>query len=192
MKPIAIVDVDETLWPLHDAVWATGEELGIKIPKRNECTGWDTIYKYAGKESVTCVFNEVHSRQCSYRPYPDAERFLRFMRTRFHVVIASHRLDKYKPELVEWLKTNNLVYDEVVVTADKTQMFDNPRVTVVVDDRADTIIAALRKGKMGVGLRKPWNQNVRIPAHLFDTLTEIEDHLIQRGFVTFQEQILGE
>ena len=191
MKPIAIVDVDEILWPLHDAVYATGEELGIRIPKRHECTGWDTIYKYAGKEAVTKVFNEVHSRQCSYRPYPEAEGFLKFMKSRYHVVIASHRLEKYKLELIEWLDANNLVYDEVVVSADKTTLFDDPRVAVVVDDRADTIVAALKRGKMGVGLRKPWNRD-RVPAQLFDTLPDIEEFLQWGGLVTCQQKILRE
>lgn len=188
-KPIAIVDVDETLWAFHDAVANTGRDMNIKIPKRGECTGWDVIYKDAGIDAVIKVFNAVHAQQCSYKPYPDAEPFLKWLKTRFYVVIASHRGDKYKPELVEWLKTNNLVYDEVHVSMDKGKLFVDQRVEIVIDDRADTIIDALNHKKVGIGLRKPWNKNAQykvgkvgdkeffVPLILFDTLTDIQDFL---------------
>jgi FMN phosphatase YigB (HAD superfamily) len=187
-KPIAIVDVDETLWAFHDAVFATGSEMGVRIPKRRECTGWEAIYKYSGQDQVIEVFNRVHSHQCSYNPYPYAEQFLKFMKSKFHVIIASHRKDEYRAELVEWLKIHDLVYDEVVVSSDKTSMFDNPRVAVVVDDRADTINAALAKNKIGVGLRKPWNTCSEYSSMtLFDNLEDIQDFLecYQKTFTTW-------
>lgn len=176
-KPIAIVDVDEILWPFLDAVQATGKDRGIKLPTRKECTHWDAIFEYVNdKDAVISIFNEVHAHQCSYKPYPESEHFLKFMRTKFHVIIASHRLDKYRAELMEWLETNNLVYDEVFVSGDKTKLFDNPRVAIVIDDRADTIIEALVQNKIGIGLRKPWNcANTSLT--LFDTLPDIENFL---------------
>jgi hypothetical protein len=178
MTPIAIIDVDETLWAFHDAVMSTGKELGVKLPIRSECNDWNAIFKYGNVDEVIQVFNKVHSKQCSYKPYPDAEHFLKYMKSRFHVMISSHRLEIYRQELVDWLDMNNLVYDEVHVSNDKTLMFNNPRVAVVIDDRADTIIAALNKHKIGVGLRKPWNEQVSTtPLALFDSLTDIEDYL---------------
>jgi FMN phosphatase YigB (HAD superfamily) len=176
MRPVAIVDVDEILWAFLDAVMATGKDRGVKMPTRHDCTHWDAIFKYGEKTAIIDIFNDVHSHQCSYKPYPEADHFLKFLRTKFHVIIASHRLEKYKPELAEWLKTNNLVYDDLNVSFDKTAMFGNPRVAVVIDDRADTILAALRNNKIGIGLRKPWNcANQSLT--LFDSLTDIEKFL---------------
>lgn len=189
MKPIAIVDVDETLWAFHDAVYNTGKEMGITIPKRKECTKWDEIYNKVGKDAATKVFNAVHAHQCSYKPYAESEKFLKYMKSRFYVIIATHRTDCYKPELIEWLHTNKLVYDEVHTSLDKTTLFrDNPRVEVVVDDRDETIQLAIDFGKIGVGLRKPWNTNTMfvrnfggvkesIPLTLFDTLSDIQTFL---------------
>jgi septum formation topological specificity factor MinE len=161
----------------------------VKIPKRHECTNWESIFQYAGADAVISVFNAVHSQQCSYKPYPEAESFLKWMKTRFYVIIASHRKAMYKPELVEWLKTNNLTYDEVHVSMDKGKLFADPRVEVVIDDRDSTIIEAMRHGKIGIGLRKPWNCKSRytgsiadiefydVPLTLFDNLTDIQDFL---------------
>ena len=187
-KPIAIIDVDETLWGFHDAVSATAHELGVKIPKKCDCTSWDAIFKYSTPEEVTKVFDIVHSQQCSYNPYPDADDFLRYMMSRFHVVIASHRKPIYRFELMDWLNINNLLYNEVVVTPDKMPLIKNPRVEVVVDDRDSTIANACKLGKVGVGLRKPWNTNATytirangaeriVSLVLFDSLTEITDFL---------------
>jgi hypothetical protein len=188
MKPIAIVDVDETLWPFHDAVSNTGLDLGIKIPKRTECVNWEAIFKYAGECDVVKVFDTVHSQQCSYKPYADAEAFLKFMTSRFYVMIVSHRKVEYRYELMDWLNMNKLPYNELVVTSDKNKLIDNPRVEVVVDDRDSTIIYACRKGKVGTGLRKPWNMNATypvmvkgqervVPLVLFESLTDIADFL---------------
>ena len=203
-KPIAIVDVDETLWAFHDAVSNTARDLGVKIPKRSECTGWETIFNLDGKEAVIKVFDTVHSQQCSYKPYPDAESFLKWLKTRFYVVVASHRGQSYRYELMDWMKMNNLVYDEIHVSMDKTELFGNPRVEIVIDDRADTIFSALKHGKIGIGLRKPWNQNAiyhencsgdiqpGVPLTLFDTLTDIQDFLENYHSVHKYERVLKE
>ena len=173
-KPIAIVDVDETLWSFYDAVFETGKRFGFKLPPRCECTDWNAPFKYETSENVIKVFNEVHSHQCDYKPYPYSDRFLKFLRTKYYVVIASHRLEKYKDELVNWLNKNGLEYDEVSVSMDKTSLFDNPNVVLVIDDRADTLIAAHKHGKLGIGLKKPWNEKFIDEKNLFNALHDIE------------------
>jgi hypothetical protein len=173
-KPIVIVDVDETLWPFHDAVVETGKSMGVKVPQRCECDGWNVIYKYSNKENIIKVFNDVHSRQGEYYPYLKSHKLLKFLRKKYYVIIASHRLDIYKDELVKWLDKNGLEYDEVTVSMDKTSLFANPNVALVIDDRADTLVAAHNHGKMGIGLKKPWNEKFIDEKNLFNTLYDIE------------------
>ena len=173
-KQICIVDVDETLWQFYDAVFETGKNFGFKLPPRCECTEWDAPFKYETMENVIKVFNIVHSRQCDYYPYVYSRKFLEFLRTKYYVIIASHRLEKYKGELVDWLDINGLEYDEVTVSMDKTSLFDNPNVVLVIDDRVDTLIAAHNHGKVGIGLRKPWNEKFIDEKNLFNTLHDIE------------------
>ena len=43
MKPIAIVDVDETLWGFNTALHALARDKGIKLPKVEECDHWDSL-----------------------------------------------------------------------------------------------------------------------------------------------------
>ena len=173
-KQIAIIDVDETLWQFYDAVYETGKNLGFKLPPRCECNEWNAPFKYDTKENVIKVFNDVHSRQSEYRPYVKSRSLLKFLRTKYYVIIASHRLDIYKDELVKWLDKNKLECDEVMVSMDKTSLFNNPNVALVIDDRADTLIAAHNHGKIGIGLRKPWNEKFIDEKNLFNTLHDIE------------------
>jgi hypothetical protein len=177
MKPIAIVDVDETISPFNTVLHALAREKGIKLPAGGDCDHWDSLYKYAPKEVVVPLFDEIHANQCSYSPFPDAKQFLSFMKNRFYVVIASHRKPEYEPELVEWLDMNGLVYDKVIVTRNKESMFLDPRVTHVVDDKAETIISALKLGKTAFGLSRPWNRKFVDSMFLFDSLTDIEEHI---------------
>ena len=133
------------------------------------------MYKHAPRETVIPLFDEIHANQCSYRPFPDAAQFLKFMSDRFIVFIVSHRNAKYESELVEWLEFNDLMYDKVVVTGNKENMFLNPRVTHVVDDKAETLREALRCGKTALGLSRPWNRKTIDSMFLFDTLTDIQN-----------------
>jgi hypothetical protein len=183
MKPIAIVDVDETLWGFNTTLHALARDKGIKLPPTNECDHWDSLYRYEPREKVMPLFNEIHSTQCSYRPFPDAEKFLKFMKERHYVIIASHRDNHLKPELVEWLKTNNLVHDEVIVTRNKEVLFKNPRVDFVIDDKGETILAAQNHGKCALGLKRPWNRKIVENEFLFDSLTDIEKHIRTVGII---------
>jgi hypothetical protein len=180
MKPIAVIDTDETLWGFHSALYALAKEREIKLPTSSECTHWNALYMYAPKETVIPLFNEIHANQCSYLPFQNAELFLKLMQTRFYIVIASHRNDEFKPGLIEWLKTNNLVYDEVVVTSRKECLVMNPRTTHVVDDKAELLLFAQKHGRVGIGLSRPWNRKTVDEAFLFDDLLDIWNY-IRRG-----------
>jgi hypothetical protein len=177
LKPIAVVDVDETLVGFNTALHALAREKGIKLPPIDECDHWDALYQYAPKETVIPLFDEIHANQCSYLPFADAKPFLDFMKKRFYVVIASHRNPRYRFELLDWLNMNNLVYDEVFVTNNKEDLFKNQRVTHVIDDKAETIRAALRLGKTAIGLSRPWNRKTIDSMFLFDSLTDIMEHI---------------
>ena len=185
MKPIAIIDVDETLWGFNTALHALAREKGIRLPGVENCDHWDALYEFAPREVVIPLFDEIHANQCSYLPFADAKPFLDFMSDRFVVFIVSHRNAKYESELTEWLESNCLMHDKVIVTQKKENLFNNPRVTHVVDDKAETIRAALQCGKTALGLSRPWNRKTIDSMFLFDTLTDIQEHLtsIERGSV---------
>jgi hypothetical protein len=153
-----------------------------------ECSSWGAIYDFIPKPEAIKLFDEVHENQLNFAPFPDAQDFLKFMHKHFYVIIASHRNPKQLPQLKDWLEINKLEHDEINVSFDKTVLFDNPKVAVVVDDRDETLSIAMDHGKIAVGLKRPWNQNAvhkakykdkdyEDPLVLFDSLTEIKDWL---------------
>jgi hypothetical protein len=178
MKHIAIVEVDETLWGFNIAVHTFAKEMGVKLPPTRECIGWDAIYKYAGKEAVTKVFDAVHAQQCSFKPFPDAKRFLAYLGDAYSITIASNRKPQMRQELVDWLDMNELIYNDVIIAHDKVPLLKDPRVRVVVDDNAEFLMEAIKEGKLACGLRRPWNENAGLrEGILFYDLPTILDHI---------------
>jgi hypothetical protein len=178
MKPVAIVDVDETLFGFNAALRDCAISHGYRFPTMKECTSWGAIYNFIPKPEAIKLFDEVHENQMAYAPFPDAKGFLRFMKKHFWVVIASHRNQDHEPQLREWLQTNGLVYNIIVVSFDKTVLFDNSQVKVVVDDRDETLRIAMDKGLVAVGLRRPWNENSDDRDYLlFESLPEIQTYI---------------
>ncbi|HPE06210.1 MAG TPA: hypothetical protein PLW50_00660 [Smithellaceae bacterium] len=187
-KPIIIVDVDETLWAFNDALRECAESHGYKFPTRAQCTEWGSIYKYIPKPEAIKLFDEVHEHQLDFAPFPDAREFLDTVRKQFYVIVASHRDPSGMSVLKEWLDKYNLYYDDVFVGFDKTVLFKDPNVAVVVDDRDETLIIAKEHGLIAVGLRRPWNEHsfsvythydksFEVPLLLYDNLMQIADFL---------------
>jgi hypothetical protein len=188
MKMIAIVDVDETLWGFNSALRECALSHGYPFPTMKECNSWGAIYDFIPKPEAIKLFDEVHENQLKYAPFPDAKEFLEFMCHHFYVIVASHRNPDHLPQLKDWLEINKLKHNEISVSFDKTVLFDNPKVAVVIDDRDETLSIAMDRGKIAVGLRRPWNQNAvhkanykgkeyDVPLVLFESLTEIKDWL---------------
>lgn len=178
IKPIAIVDVDEILWGFNDALRDLALSRGYRFPTREECVHWGSVYDFIPKHEALKLFDEVHENQCRYAPFPDAKDFLVFMRRHFYVLIASHRHQDHTPMLMEWLRINELEYDGLNVSFDKTKLFSIPNAKVVVDDRDETLRIAMDARLVAVGLRRPWNENSKDRDYLlFESLPEIEEYI---------------
>ena len=78
-------------------------------------SGWNSVFKYADKESVTKVFDAVHAQQCSFKPFPEAKQFLTYLSDAYSITIATNRKPQMRQELIDWLDMNNLVYNDVVI-----------------------------------------------------------------------------
>lgn len=174
----AVIDVDEILWGFNNALRECAVSHGYRFPTMKECTHWGAIYDFIPKDEAIKLFDEVHEHQCDYAPFPDAKEFLRFMAGNFFVIIASHRNPDHEPQLKEWLRENGLMYDRIDVSFDKTRLFSDRRVKVVVDDRDETLRIAMDAGITAVGLRRPWNENSTDRKYvLLESLTEIQTYI---------------
>jgi len=76
------------------------------------------------------------------------------------------------------LRKNGMAYDKIDVSFDKTRLFSDRMVKVVVDDRDETLRIAMDAGITAVGLRRPWNENSKDRKYLlFETLPEIQQYI---------------
>jgi hypothetical protein len=172
-KPIAIIDVDETLWSFSKAFYDKVKERGYDFPVPAEWDYWSIFWKWIPKDKCFPIFDEVHCNQCDYPPYKDAKEFLDFMHEHFHIIIASHRDPKCEDELKRWLEVNQLKYDEIHTSFDKSVLFDKEDVVIVVDDNPETMDKAIVCGIISVGLSRPWNK--KRGYKLFSSLTKIKE-----------------
>lgn len=169
----ALVDVDNTLFDFATPLYEMLIENNINIPSPEHWNKWDYFYpEYMTKETACEYFDMVHSRQLEYKSFDDARVFLENLIKDRAVVIVSHREPNRCKELRKWLDINDLPYDMVECSDDKTKMFNKAVFDVVVDDCPSTLEAAVNAGINGYGLQKPWNVDCKYGT-LLPTLTDI-------------------
>ncbi len=169
-----IVDIDNTLWHLAPELWEALKKVNPEMPPPVEWDSRRSIERFMPIKEFFRVLKDIHMRQESYPPFPDAGDFLRALKERgFHIVIASHRSpDTYAPT-ASWMKKNRLAHDEIQLSYDKSVLF--PGSTALVDDSPVNLSKAAQVGILGTGLLFSWNENSGFP--LFKTLSEVMGYL---------------
>jgi hypothetical protein len=183
----AIVDIDNTLWHFCDAFYEELKKINRNFPTPDSWTHWDLWEGYCSEYDFYEAVNAIHSNQHSdsYLPYPEAKDFLIALKERdYHITIASHRSPDYRKQTIKWLETHGLVYDELHLSFQKTQLFTEST-DVVVDDSPHVLEKALEKGVMATGLLFPWNQECADNGFkLFNNLNEILRYILNRDLRT--------
>ncbi len=112
--------------------------------------------------------------QEQFIPYPDARKFLFSLKELdLHVIIASHREKEALGVTVAWLNQNDLIFDELHLSNDKTVLFND--CWAIVDDSQFTLEKAAKTGIVVTGLKMPWNKDTSYP--LFNNLMEVFQYL---------------
>ena len=169
----ALVDVDNTLFDFATPLYEMFKTSGIDLPPPKNWNKWDYFYpEFMTSKVAHEYFNMVHSHQLEYEPFDDARVFLEHLIQDHAVVIVSHRRLHQCNELRKWLNINNLPYDMVECSDDKTKMFNRAVFDVVVDDCPMTLEAAYNAGIDCYGLTRPWNVGCK-RGTLLPTLTDI-------------------
>ena len=169
-----IVDIDNTLWDLAPVLWKHLKAVNPKMPEPSEWDDWDFWEGYVTMKELYQVLKNIHMRQDEYQPYPESKAFLEALRERgFYIVIASHREKKTYAATVKWLRQNELIFDEIHLSQDKSVLF--PDSWGIVDDSPITLDKAARAGIIRAGLSNPWNINSAHP--LFGDLLEVLNYI---------------
>jgi FMN phosphatase YigB (HAD superfamily) len=173
MKKI-IVDIDNTLWDFASVFY---ERITKVNPDFSPPKGWHTFdfwKAYLSPKQFYGIIRDIHMDQNLFSPYPQAESFLSSLNENdFTVIVASHREKGTFDVTARWLRQNNLIFDELHISNDKTILFKECR--AIVDDSPMTLEKAAKAGIIGVGLRMPWNERENYT--LFDSLAEVLQYL---------------
>jgi hypothetical protein len=177
----AVIDIDNTLWPFCEPLYAKLSAVNPAIPPPPGWMSWDFWEDYVTREQFWEAITEVHLDQDSdaHLPYAEAGVFLKALRgTGHHVVIASHRAHATRVQTEKWLTRHGLEYDELHLSFDKTVLF-TPECRVVVDDAPDILAKAAQAGALAAGLLCPWNSTTANGSYrLFRTLEDILEYVL--------------
>ena len=169
-----IVDIDNTLWNLAPVLWERLIAINPKMPEPSEWNYWDFWERYVTMKDLYRVLRNIHMQQDEYPPYSESKHFLEALKDRdFYIVIASHREKKTYAATVKWLRQNELLFDEVHLSQDKSVLFGNS--WGLVDDSPITLDKAASAGIIRAGLSNPWNADSAHP--LFGNLIEVLNYI---------------
>jgi hypothetical protein len=183
MRKKAIIDIDNTLWHFCDALYEELRKINKGFPVPDRWTDWDLWEGYCTEDDFYNAVNAVHLNQHNenYLPYPEARDFLFNLKENgYHITIASHRSPDHRKQTEKWLEKHGLVYDELHLSFQKTQLFTES-IDVVVDDSPHVLEKAVDKKIMATGLLFPWNRDYAENGFLlFDNLNEILEYILKR------------
>lgn len=169
-----IVDIDNTLWHLAPELWEQLKKVNPEMPPPEEWNSRQSIERFMPIKEFFRVLKEIHMHQETYPPFPESQFFLRSLKERgFHIIIASHRHQETLGPTVNWLHKNQLRFDEVHLSYDKSVLF--PESLALVDDSPINLDKAVQAGILGTGLLFPWNEKSGHP--LFKSLAEVLGYL---------------
>ncbi len=169
-----IVDIDNTLWDLAPVLYDRMSKACPALPPAAEWRQWDFWRSCVEPKTIYAILDDIHMEQDTFSPFDDAAAFLADLkRMGFYIVVASHRRKEALGPATKWLRSNNLVYDDIHLSYDKTVLFKDS--WGVVDDNPIVLKKAKDAGIVRAGLRNPWNENEDHP--LFDNLSQIAEYL---------------
>jgi len=181
LSKIAVIDIDNTLWPFSEPFYLELKKINRNFPTPDQWFTFDAFAGYCSEEHFMNTINFIHGNQDSnqYQPYPESQHFLSSLKEHgFHIIIASHRMPEMRQSTERWLSRHNLLYDELHLSWDKTVLF--PTADVVVDDIPLMLQKAKEKGALTAGLLYPWNKAYAGKGFgLFHNLNEVLDYILE-------------
>ncbi len=174
MQKIAVIDIDNTLWDFASVLYDELIKINPNIPHPNDWYKWDFWIDYLDPKTFYEIISKIHKKQDIFGVYPDAKLFLsEIKKSGYKIIIASHREEESRIPTINWLNRNNLSFDELHLSFDKTVLLCS--CNIVVDDSPQILQKAAEEGILATGLEFPWNRSNGFK--LFKNLSQILAHL---------------
>lgn len=173
-----IIDVDSTLVDFQTPLYNEIKRSGIDVPPPYRWFEWDTPKKAVNNNKLFYnMVDNVHRRMDRYTPFPLVKELFDWLKTRYFVVIATHRNAKHEESLRDWLHSHQLYSDAVHISHDKTVLL-NDDVEFIFDDHPRTIGKANSMGIWTFSLWYPYNQG--LASRTFDNVGHFLGYLMQK------------
>lgn len=181
MGNVAIIDIDNTLWPFSNPFYWELKKINRNFPTPDQWLTFNIWEGYCSVEDFRTAINSIHHNQDNdqYQPYPESYNFLSSLKERgFQIILASHRMQEMRQPTERWLLRHKLPYDELHLSLDKTVLF--PDADVVVDDAPPVLQKAIESGALAAGLLCPWNRAYAVNSFgLFQNLNEVLSYILK-------------
>lgn len=133
---IAVIDVDNTLWRFDAVLRMELYQLNPNSIIPHEWDDWEEPLDYCdSEEQFLEICNKISLNHLKYCPFFEAKKILQTLKKNgYEICIATHRNPKTGAILIKWLNKHNLLYDSLYMGKDKTILFNNPKIKLVIDD----------------------------------------------------------
>jgi hypothetical protein len=171
---LSVVDVDNIISPFEQPCYEECLKINPSFPDPGKWDRW-SIFTHLGIDLDTMhkIFDAVHARQEEFEPISGAQELMEYLYDNGQVIIATHRPKEFEPQLTRWLDKNNLLYDQVFVSWDKSVLFDYA--DLVIDDNPNILKTCEEMKIRACSLKWPWNVNQGF--RLYDSLPEMLEAL---------------
>lgn len=176
-----IVDVDSILWDFQKEFNA---RVRAKYPEKifpDRAPRWasmEDLFPGAEFKNLLQIFDGMAMDQEQHEPFAGAKELLATLRDKgYRVHIASNRTPQAREALVAWLDKNDLYYDAVFAAEDKSVLFDDPSIDILIDDKPSTQEDGVQRGFLVLTLEYLYNQTVK-NTYKFGTLTHMNMFLL--------------
>lgn len=157
-----MIDVDNTLCEFSGVLNEEVQKINDKIPNHSNWNHWNFYRGFITDKEFYDAAHRAQDRILECPEVPGASEMTLLIKKYGHeIVIASHREKQNIPILQEWLENNEIEYDEIHASNDKTVLFDEGSIRLVIEDSPIIISESCRRGILTVGIKKPWNRDVQ-------------------------------
>ena len=181
LMPIAIIDVDNTLWDFATQLSLLFEKKRLAIPHWSKWGKWDFYKEYMPDKQFKELVATIHRNQRFHKPFKGASKLLSFLfKQNIIVYVISHRKQEFLEPLKQYLYKYDLPCDKITCSYnDKFSFIGEGEVCEwVIDDSPIVLERALELGiKNIMGLRYPWNEYLKNKVKLFDSMEEMNAYI---------------
>jgi len=157
-----MIDVDNTLCEYSFVLYDELNKINEEVPLPIDWNDWNFYKGLISDEDFYKAADLAQNRIMECNMVPGAKEFTQILSDLgYEIIIASHRQDESKLLLEKWLMKNGIKYNKIHISFDKTVLFGDEGVLLVVEDSPVVIKESCGRGITTLAIRRPWNRGLK-------------------------------